>query len=113
VAARVLVEGLPPGTLINVNVPREAPKGVRMARLGHRVYSEKAVRETDPRGRPYYWIGAGPPVWEEDEGSDIAAVHDGFAAVTPLHLDLTHHSALREMAGWQASLSALLKKRAR
>jgi 5'-nucleotidase len=113
IAARLLVEGLAPQTLINVNVPREAPKGIRMTRLGHRVYSEKAVRETDPRGRPYYWIGAGPPVWDEDEGSDIAAVHDGFAAVTPLHLDLTHHGALRAMAGWEASLNALLKKRRR
>jgi len=113
VAARILVEGLPARTLVNVNVPREAPKGVRVARLGHRVYSDKAVRETDPRGRPYYWIGGGAPVWEEDEGSDIAAVHDGFAAVTPLHLDLTHHAALRGMAAWEAGLNALLKKRGR
>lgn len=113
VAARLLVEGLPPRTLLNVNVPRETPKGVRLTRLGHRVYSGKAVRETDPRGRPYYWIGAGPPVWDDDEGSDIAAVHSGFAAVTPLHLDLTHRGALRSMAAWEGSLTALLKKRAR
>jgi hypothetical protein len=33
--------------------------------------------------------------------------------VTPLHLDLTHHGALRAMAGWEASLNALLKKRRR
>jgi 5'-nucleotidase len=113
VAARLLVEGVPPGTLVNVNVPRGAVKGVRVARLGHRVYSEKAVRETDPRGRPYYWIGAGPPVWEEDDDSDIAAVHNGFAAVTPLHLDLTHHGVLRAMAGWEGGLNALLRKRGR
>ena len=44
------------------------PQGIRMTRLGHRVYSEKAIRERwIPRGRPYYWIGAGPPVWAEDE----------------------------------------------
>ena len=24
----------------------------------------------------------------------MAAVHDGFVAVTPVHLDLTHHRAL-------------------
>ena len=96
-----------------MNVPRDAPKGVRMVRLGHRVYSEKALRETDPRGRPYYWIGAGPPVWEEDSDSDIAAVHQGYAAVTPLHLELTHHGALRAMAGWEGGLTALLKKRKR
>ena len=84
-----------------------------MTRLGHRVYQEKVVQEMDPRGRPYYWIGAGPPVWNEDEASDIAAVHLGFASVTPLHLDLTHHGALGRMADWEGALTALLRKRSR
>src|SRR6266511_197392 len=113
VAARVLVEGLPAKTLLNVNVPRGEVHGIRMTRLGHRVYREKVVREVDPRGRPYYWIGAGPPEWQEDDASDIAAVHGGLASVTPLHLDLTHYGALGRMADWEGSLNALLKKRPR
>src|SRR5881396_1341836 len=60
-ASRVLVEGLPAKTLLNVNIPGGAAVGIRMTRLGHRVYREKVVREVDPRGQPYYWIGAGPP----------------------------------------------------
>jgi 5'-nucleotidase len=113
VASRVLVEGLPGKTLLNINVPAGPLAGIRVTRLGHRVYQEKVVRETDPRGLPYYWIGAGPPVWSEDEASDIAAVHRGMASVTPLHLDLTHHGALQRMAEWDGALSALLKKRLR
>jgi 5'-nucleotidase len=113
VASRVLVEGLPAKTLLNVNIPRGAVGGVRMTRLGHRVYREKVVREVDPRGQPYYWIGAGPPEWAEDEGSDIAAVESGLASVTPLHLDLTHYGALGKMGDWEGSLNALLKKRSR
>ena len=113
VASRVLVEGLPGKTLLNINVPAGPLAGIRMTRLGHRVYQEKVVRETDPRGLPYYWIGAGPPVWSEDEASDIAAVHRGMASVTPLHLDLTHHGALQRMTEWDGALSALLKKRLR
>ena len=113
VAARVLVEGLPAKTLLNVNVPRGEILGIRMTRLGHRVYREKVVREVDPRGRPYYWIGAGPPEWQEDDASDIAAVHGGLASVTPLHLDLTHYGALGRMADWEGSLNALLRKRPR
>src|SRR5262250_1452655 len=74
VASRVLVEGLPAKTLLNINIPGGAVGGVRMTRLGHRVYREKVVREVDPRGQPYYWFGAGPPEWAEDQGSDIAAV---------------------------------------
>jgi len=112
VAARVLVEGLPAKTLLNVNVPRGEIRGVRMTRLGHRVYREKVVQEVDPRGRPYYWIGAGPPEWREDEASDIAAVHAGWASVTPLHLDLTHFGALGKMSEWEGGLNALLRRRA-
>jgi 5'-nucleotidase len=111
VAARVLVEGLPAKTLLNVNVPRGDLRGIRLTRLGHRIYREKVVEEVDPRGRPYYWIGAGPPEWQEDEASDIAAVHAGYATVTPLHLDLTHFGALGRMAEWEPSLNALLKTR--
>jgi 5'-nucleotidase len=113
VASRVLVEGLPSKTLLNINVPAGPLAGIRMTRLGHRVYQEKVVKETDPRGLPYYWIGAGPPVWSEDEASDIAAVHRGLASVTPLHMDLTHHGALQRMAEWDGALTALLKKRPR
>src|SRR5436189_3778946 len=87
VAMRVLVEGLPPMTLLNINVPAGVPKGVRVTRLGHRVYSGKIVEQADPRGRPHYWIGAGPPAWDALDGTDMGAVHEGYAAVTPLHLD--------------------------
>src|SRR6266567_9244868 len=38
VAMRVLVGGLPGNTLLNVNVPLRPPRGIRMTRLGHRVY---------------------------------------------------------------------------
>jgi 5'-nucleotidase len=113
VAARVLVEGLPAKTLLNVNVPRGEMRGVRLTRLGHRVYREKVVQEVDPRGRPYFWIGAGPPEWQQDEASDIAAIHSGFASVTPLHLDLTHFGALGRMSDWEGSLNALLRSRTR
>jgi 5'-nucleotidase len=112
VVMRVLVDGLPPRTLLNVNVPAGAPKGVRLTRLGHRVYSGKIVEQADPRGRAHYWIGAGPPAWEALEGTDMGAVHEGYAAVTPLHLDLTHHRALALMTDWEPVLNATLRVRA-
>jgi 5'-nucleotidase len=106
IAMRVLVEGLAPKTLLNVNVPAGTVRGIRLTRLGHRVYSEKIVEQTDPRGRTHYWIGAGPPEWEALEGTDMGAVHEGYVAVTPLHMDLTNHRALAVMADWQSALNA-------
>lgn len=111
IGARVLAESLPPKTLLNVNVPHGRPKGVRLTRLGHRVYKEKVVEEVDPRGKSYYWIGAGPPIWDDRESTDIAAIHERCVSVTPLHLDLTHYDALARLAPWQDALTAQFQAR--
>jgi 5'-nucleotidase len=104
VAMRVLVEGLAPQTLLNVNVPGEAPRGIRFTRLGQRVYGGKVVEQSDPRGRAHYWLGGGPPQWEALDGTDMGAVHEGFVSVTPVHLDLTNHRGLALMADWASAL---------
>jgi 5'-nucleotidase len=113
VATRVLVEPLPAKTLLNVNVPPGPPKGVRITRLGHRVYEEKIVEQRDPRGRTHYWIGGGEPRWEALEDTDMGAIHDGYVSVSPLHLDLTHHRALAQLVDWPKALSAQLRRRGR
>jgi len=112
VAMRTLVEGLPPRTLLNVNVPAGAPRGLRFTRLGHRVYSDKIVEHVDPRGRTHYWIGTGEPTWEALDGTDMGAVHEGFVAVTPLHLDLTNHRALAVMTDWSTALDGQMRREA-
>jgi 5'-nucleotidase len=109
VAMRVLVEGLPRKTLLNVNVPPQRPRGLRVTRLGHRTYSDKIVEQRDPRGRTHYWIG-GPPKWEALDGTDLGAVHEGYVSITPVHLDLTNHRALAHMADWQSTLDAQFRR---
>ena len=106
IAMRVLVGGLPGNTLLNVNVPAQPPRGIRMTRLGHRVYKEKIVEQADPRGRSHYWIGGGEARWDDVDGTDMGAVHDGYVSLTPLHLDLTNHRALVQLAEWQGGLNA-------
>src|SRR5215472_2235688 len=106
VAMRVLVGGLPGNTLLNVNVPAQPPRGIRMTRLGHRVYKEKIVEQADPRGRSHYWLGGGEARWDDLEGTDMGAVHDGYVSLTPLHLDLTNHRAMVQLGDWQGGLNA-------
>jgi len=89
-------------TLLNVNVPPGQARGVRLTRLGRRLYSEKVVERRDPRGRRYFWIGVGPPAWEAGEDTDYAAVHAGYVSVTPLMLDLTDYPGLRGLKDWEA-----------
>lgn len=93
-ARQLLEEPLPAGTLINVNVPAGPPRGVRVARLGKRVYGEAVIEKIDPRGRPYYWIGSTPPTGQLEEGTDLSAVAEKYISMTPLHLDLTDYRSM-------------------
>jgi 5'-nucleotidase len=86
-----------PHIILNVNFPVGAFQGIRVTKLGKRIYSEGIIERLDPRGRAYYWIGAGPPSWNEEEGTDFEAVQNGFVSITPLHLDLTHHQSIARL----------------
>ncbi len=102
IAAKLLDEGSPNGALLNVNIPNlaeEAIRGIRITRLGKRLYVDSVIEKTDPRGKPYFWIG-GSPSWESGKNTDHAAVLEGFVSVTPLHLDLTDYKAVVEMENW-------------
>jgi 5'-nucleotidase len=100
-ARAVLVEGLPPGTLLNVNVPATpAPHGYRWTRLGKRLYRDQVDERADLRGRRYYWIGGPAAGYGDVPGSDCHAVRDGAVSVTPLDLDLTHAGLLERLPKW-------------
>ena len=94
-------------TLVNVNFPALAPdavKGIRVVRQGFHDYARGSLVEAvDPRGRPYFWFGLEDIEHTLDHGTDLEAVSDGYVAVTPLQLDLTHHASLGELAGRYAA----------
>jgi 5'-nucleotidase len=97
-ASMVLAKGLPPDTFLNVNVPSEGAKGVRLTRQGKRIYGDLVVEKRDPRGRKYYWIGGGELGFEDIEGTDFNAVQNGFISVTPLHFDLTNYRSFEGLS---------------
>lgn len=93
----------PRDTLFNVNLPPLAPseiRGVRLTRLGRRVYSNSLSPMNDPWGREIYWIGGGSAEWSGEADSDFQAVREGYVSVTPLRLDLTHFDALSASNDW-------------
>lgn len=101
--ARVLECGLPPDTLLNVNVPdlaRDQMAGFRITRQGKRRFGEALIEKTDPRGKKYYWIGGDELGFIDEPGTDYAAILEGAVSITPVHLDLTHYpsfEALRKL----------------
>jgi 5'-nucleotidase len=89
-------------TLVNINfpaLPADRVKGIRVVRQGFHDYARGSLVEAvDPRGRPYFWFGLDDIEHTLDHGTDLEAVSEGYIAVTPLQLDLTHHAALGALA---------------
>lgn len=94
---------LPPDAILNVNVPAipySAIKGFKVTRLGHRHMAEAIIRETDPRGRPIYWVGGAGAEADSGEDTDFYAVAHGFVSITPLQVDLTRHTVIPKIQEW-------------
>ena len=105
VASELLVRGLPPGILLNLNVPEgcDASRGIRATRLGRRNYGRVVEKVIDPRHKPYYWIGGPDLGFLPVEGSDCDANHEGLASLTPVHLDLTKYELIADLATWTST----------
>ncbi|HJQ69957.1 MAG TPA: 5'/3'-nucleotidase SurE, partial [Blastocatellia bacterium] len=94
---RVLDNGLPRGTLLNVNLPPGPVRGVRVTRQGTKIIKPTIIEATDPRQRKYYWIGEEAVTWNEEEGTDYEALRQGLVSITPLRNDLTDYRMLEEI----------------
>jgi 5'-nucleotidase len=80
---------LPPATLLNINVPGYDPAGVEVTHLGKRIYHDELRLESEEEGGRRYWIYGTSPGYEDEPGTDLAALASGRIALTPLHFDLT------------------------
>jgi 5'-nucleotidase len=88
-------------TIINVNVPdvyMSEIKGIKSTRLGNRHKSEPSIQDlNDPS---LYWIGENGKEADNGEGTDFHAVSNNFVSVTPLQIDLTKYTELRQVSDW-------------
>ncbi len=102
---RITAHGsIPPNTLLNINlpgIPADEVKGVRVAKLGSRVFSDSVMKQQDPWGRDVFWIGGGKITWTGDADTDHAAVEAGYVSITPLQLDLTSHGLIEAVREWR------------
>jgi 5'-nucleotidase len=97
---KVLTEGLPEGTLLNINIPAKEIKGVRVTRQGIKNARPVISEHIDPRGKPYFWIGEEYFNNNSADGTDYNAIDSGYISVTPLKSDMTDHRALTAIESW-------------
>jgi 5'-nucleotidase len=102
VVKSALEKSIPPFTILNLNVPAISPiNGLRLTRQGLRVYAD----ELEINGDICRIVGPEPGGVTDEEGTDLWALHNGFASLTPLHLDLTAHRFLADLAAWDIHLT--------
>ena len=97
---KALADGIPEGTLLNVNVPKGVPNGIRITKQGFKTARPVITEHIDPRGKLYYWIGELREGFRADGGTDFEAIDEGYVSVTPMRSDLTNHSAIAALHDW-------------
>jgi 5'-nucleotidase len=101
ITRKAISEGLPENTLLNINVPKGVPKGVRITKQGFKNARPIISEHIDPRGKPYYWIGELREGFHAGGGTDFEAIDEGFVSVTPMRSDLTNHQAIDLLKNWE------------
>jgi 5'-nucleotidase len=95
IGAHLLGGAVPPGMTLSCNVPPSPIRGIRLAKLGERRYAPEIIERKDSRQKSVFRIGTGRPKIMDGAGTDLEAIRMGYASLTPLHSDLTDHTALR------------------
>jgi 5'-nucleotidase len=106
----VMREGLPPGVMLNVNVPQDWTGEVRITRQSSKITRNVLKPGTDPRGRQYFWLSEQKFSEGIEPDTDHAAIRDGAVSITPLMIDHTHGASVKHLEGWAKLLAEAAKK---
>lgn len=104
IAREVLEKGLPPGILLNVNipaVPENEIQGIVVTRQGISKWNDIYERRIDPNQREYFWLTGSLKKLDIEIDSDVVATHDNFVSVTPIQYDLTAYDFLPHLKTWK------------
>jgi 5'-nucleotidase len=100
---KVLQEGLPKNTCLNVNIPdglKHNIKGVKVCVQAHAFWADRFDRRDDQFGRPYFWLTGAFDEVNPVPNSDLHALQDGYISIVPTHFDLTNYNALEQIKSW-------------
>jgi 5'-nucleotidase len=100
----VLKKGLPPGTLLNVNIPPVKEKeirGIKITRQGKTRWDDTFEVRRDPNNKEYYWLAGKLEVIDHSEDTDQIAIMNNYVSVTPIQYDLTDYEFLKSIRRWK------------
>ncbi len=107
IAKKVLENGLPEGTCLNVNIPSvngEEIRGIKVCRQAKAKWAENIKTRTDPSKRDYYWLTGSFEHKDNGEDTDHWALENNYVSVVPVHYDFTAHKAISEINNWKLNV---------
>lgn len=103
-AQQVQQNGLPQGTLLNVNVPmlgEDEIAGVAISKMGRSIFVDQFHIVSECDGSTCY-RNIGDRLIQSPDGDDWddLVLQQGKISITPLHYDMTHHDFLHQLRQW-------------
>ena len=102
-AQKVLEEGLPHGTYLNLNVPvADRVKGVKVCRQTDGRWVREFKLSEDGAGKPVYWLTGDfesrEPILPDN---DMVALDAGYASLVPCKVDVTDYEFMSHLDNWK------------
>lgn len=107
IVSQVLDKGLPVGTCLNVNIPKDAPyNGVKICRQTKGCWENEWAAIPHPRGGGnIYWLTGNFSNKEtESTDTDHWAINHGYIAITPIQIDMTSYPLIEELGTWDFTI---------
>lgn len=104
ICKKLLIHGIPKNHIYNVNIPAvcslDELKGLKISKLGVKIYKNNFEERTDPKGNIYYWLAGELVQQPDDDETDIYAINQKYISITPINIDLTDHELIKKMKQW-------------
>ncbi|MSN95651.1 5'/3'-nucleotidase SurE [Campylobacter sp. FMV-PI01] len=90
---------------LNLNIPavcRQDFKGIKVVEAGCKDYDTQAQFCKNPRDVEYFWLGKMQINFDinQNKNTDLEAIYNGYASLTPLNLNLTDYSSMQGVLKW-------------
>jgi 5'-nucleotidase len=93
--------------LLNVNCPTGTPQGIRVCKLGRRIWADQIELAEEHDGKRRFRLYSGDADYHRAPGTDFEAIAEGCVALTALHVDLEHPNSAVLLRGVQGLLAGL------
>lgn len=98
IVKKALKFDIPKYSFLNINIPdTDNIKGMKVTKMGKRIYNDYIEEKTDPRGFKYYWFAGKDPSGYTIKDTDILTLNKKYISITPLKIDQTDLAYFRKL----------------